>query len=442
MKMRLRGVIVSCILLGLGRIPADLLAQERLSLPDAIARTAAEHPSLRAMAESERIAAQEEAQARAGWLPRLDYAESWQRSNQPVFVFGSLLAQSRFAAENFALDALNHPDAVTNVRGALVARQSLFDRGLTARVRSSELARELAALDASAARRDLTLATTRAYGAVLVAVATRRAAETAQRAADEDRRRAAERRDAGLATDADVLAFDVHAASMNATAIRAAGEEQVARATLNELIGAELDAVYVLDEIPPSAAERQSTESLEQEALAKRDQARRVTLGERLASAEHDTAVAAFLPSVAFQGGWEFDGPNWSNRQTWWMAGVELRWNVFNGLADRARLRAADSARRRAAAERERVENAIRLDVRAAAARLDAALARERAGRAAVEQAREAERIIRDRYEQGMSQLGEVLRASNAVLEAELQRVNASVDVFVSEAGLEWAVGR
>ena len=44
----------------------------------------------------------------------MDASETWQRGNQPVFVFGSLLNQRRFTAADFALDALNHPDAIDN----------------------------------------------------------------------------------------------------------------------------------------------------------------------------------------------------------------------------------------------------------------------------------------------------------------------------------------
>ena len=57
-------------------------------------------------------------EARAGYLPRVDVAEAWQRGNNPVFVFGSLLSQQRFTMANFALDALNHPDPLTNYHAA------------------------------------------------------------------------------------------------------------------------------------------------------------------------------------------------------------------------------------------------------------------------------------------------------------------------------------
>jgi outer membrane protein TolC len=424
-------------------IAVPLHAQERLTLDDAVRRTLARNPGVAAAGAAERAAAAGVEQARAGWLPRVEYVEAWQRSNQPVFVFGSLLAQSRFGASNFALDVLNHPDAISNFRGALTFEQTLADPGQPARMRAAGAAREHATLGTAAVKRELALGTTRAYGQVLVAVTARRAAQSALDAAEEDRRRAEHRRDAGLATDADVLAFQVHAAGMKARLAQAIADETIARATLNELMGASLDADFTLADVPASmVVGTVDAASLEREALGKRELAKQAVLQERAADAERDMARSAFFPRAGFQAGYEFDGNGWSGRERWWAAGVEVRWNLFNGLADRARLGAATAAVERARAGRAQTESAIRLEVRNAVARRLAAVAREETGRAAVEQAREAQRIIRERYEAGMAGVTDVLRAANALYDAELQHRAASVEVFTSEKTLESVVGR
>jgi outer membrane protein TolC len=73
---------------------------------------------------------------------------------------------------------------------------------------------------------------------------------------------------------------------------------------------------------------------------------------------------------------------------------------------------------------------------------LTAARSREATGRTAVAQAQEAQRIVRDRYDAGMAGVSDLLRAANALLDAELQQRAAVVDVFVSERTLDRAVGR
>ncbi len=82
------------------------------------------------------------------------------------------------------------------------------------------------------------------------------------------------------------------------------------------------------------------------------------------------------------------------------------------------------------------------MEVLTAVEQLAAARARESVGRAAVMQARESQRIVRDRFEAGLRPTSDVIRVATAVLDAEALRVRAVVDVMVGEAALRRAVGR
>ena len=124
------------------------------------------------------------------------------------------------------------------------------------------------------------------------------------------------------------------------------------------------------------------------------------------------------------------------------MFGADVRVNIFRGFADTARMTEADHARVRATAEREGIERRIEVEVRGALAQLATARAREEAGRAALTQARESQRIIRDRYEGGLATVTDVLRAAEAVLEAESRATTAEMDVILQTVALERALGR
>ena len=65
-----------------------------------------------------------------------------------------------------------------------------------------------------------------------------------------------------------------------------------------------------------------------------------------------------------------------------------------------------------------------------------AATAREATG-----QARESLRMIRDRYEAGLVPASELLRAAEAVLQAESLRIAALTDTYVSAAAVTRAAG-
>ena len=425
----------------LAALPAA--AQSTLSLSDAIARAKAQNPDVGSAAAAERAAAERVTQARGGYLPKVDLAESWQRGNQPVFVFSSRLAQRQFTAADFALDAINHPDAIDNFRTAFSIEQSLFDRTVSANLRAATIARDMAATGKRLVDHDLTAAVTEAFGRVLIAAATARSAAATVETARADREVAGNRRDAGRVTDADVLQFDVYVALTQAQHVQATSDERVARARLNQLMGEPLSAVFGLDLTPPALAiDITDPAGLEAEALKNRPEVALAMQQEQLAAATADAARAAFLPQVAAQGGWELNGGAWNSRSASWMAGVVARINLFHGFADKARLAEAREQTARRALEKSKAETLARLDVQIAIARLEAARASEAVARAAADQARESRRIIRDRYESGLTDAAMLLRAADAVQQADAQQITARVNVLTATATLQRAIGR
>lgn len=421
-------------------VPA--VAQAPLTLTAAIARARSANPDAGSAAAAEREAAQRLVQARAGYLPKIEVTESWQRGNQPVFVFGSLLAQRRFTAADFALGALNQPDALDNFRTSAMVEQSLFGGPTRADVSLARLGQDRAGIRRIVIDHDLAGSVTDAYGRVIAGAAEARAAAAAAEAARADRVLAGDRRDAGLATDADVLQLDLYVSRALAQQIRATTDERIARAQLNQLMGEPLDITFAVGLDPAAATELTNLAVLEAEALENRPEVQLAILEERVAGATQASARAAFLPQVVAQGGWELNGGTWNARSTSWVVGAEARLNVFRGFADKARLAEAREQVTRRALERQQVEAAARLAVHVAVARLDEARAGEAVGRAAVEQARESRRITRDRYEAGLADVSSLLRAAEGVVQAETQQTAAQVAILNATAALARALGR
>jgi outer membrane protein TolC len=425
----------------LGRV-APGLAQTPLTLEDAMKRAQGDTAEARALASTIDEADARVQRAQSGFWPRVDVSETVQRGNQPVFVFSSLLSQRRFTAANFAIPALNYPDPVTNTRTSVAIEQPVFDAGLTRLgVEAAELNRDLATAARDAARQDLGFGAAQAFVRVLQLEALVRATDAAVAAAESDRQRARARRDAGLVTDADVLAVDVHLADMRQQQIGAAADLAVTRMQLAEAAGLPLGAAVV----PMRPAARPwpvDADALVREALTTHPQVRQAHVHLQVAENGRRTARAALLPTVGVQGGWEFNGETLGAQQSSWVIGAEVRMNVFRGFADKARMAEAGHAHVRASAERERVERRIEVSVRGALAQLAAARAREDAGRAALSQARESQRIIRDRYESGLATVTDVLRAAEATLDAESRATTAEMDVILQTVAVDRALGR
>jgi outer membrane protein TolC len=368
--------------------------------------------------------------------------ETVQRGNQPVFVFGSLLSQRHFTAANFAIPALNHPDPITNTRTAVTVEQPIFEAGLTRLgVEAARLDRDLATTGRDAAQQDLAFRAAEAFVRMLQLEATVRATEAAVAAAESDRQRSRARRAVGLVTEADVLSVDVHLADMRQRQITASGDLTVARIQLAEAVGVPLTA-SIVPVRPASRPAPADEEALVREALAIHPQHREADLKVHLADIARRSASAVLLPRVGVQGGWEFNGATFGDQQSSWVVGAEVRVNVFRGFADTARIAETRQAHLRATAELERVDRSIEVNIRGALARLAAARGREEAGRAALTQARESQRIVRDRYECGLATVADVLRAAEATLDAESRATAAEMDAILQSVALDRALGR
>jgi outer membrane protein TolC len=208
-------------------------------------------------------------------------------------------------------------------------------------------------------------------------------------------------------------------------------------------MGEPLGEVFALELSPASTTiDAANLAALEEEAAKNRPDVKLAALQEQLAGAAETAARAAFLPQVSAQGGWELNGGAWNSRSSSWVVGAAARINVFHGFADKARLAEAREQAARRGLERVKADTAARLDVHMAVARLDAARASEVVGRAAVDQARESRRIIRDRYEAGLTDVASLLRAAEAVAQAETQQTAARVAVITETASLERTLGR
>ena len=420
-------------------------ADAPLSLEQAVQSALSQNATLRAARAATDETAERRTAGRSGFFPQVSFSESFLRGDEPVFAFSSLLSAREFAPANFAIDALNHPDPVSFFRATVGVEQLLFDGGRQrAAATSAGLQDDIARASSDETAQAVARGTTHAFGLVLQADAGRAAAEAAVAAAEEDRARTEHRRDAGLASDGDVLALAAHVAALRQRVIQAAGDAAVARAELNQMMGVPVDAAFTL--VPPDSQADTVGEAPLPDLLAEADRARpelrRAAASLAMAEADGRQAHSALLPQLVARGAAAWSGMRFGDRASAWILGGELRWHLSLGGGEIAGMRASGAAIARARAEQDAVRAAVQVDVVTAQQRLATARARQEAGRAAVADARESQRIVRDRFDAGLASVTDVLRASTAVLDAEASQVSALVEALDQAAALRQALGR
>ncbi len=421
-----------------------LWAQSPLTLQDAVKLALEKHPSVEAGRSAVKAAEMRISQARGGYLPKLNYSESWARSNNPVFVFSSLLTEHQFSAANFALGPLNRPDPLNNFQSQLTVDQAVYDGGQTRlALKSAELGRGLSAEEERGNNMNLIAGVVRAYHGAVLAAESRQVADEAVRSAEADLHRSEAIRAAGMATDADVLSIRVHLAAVREQQIRRKADLEVAIAALNEALGLPLSEAHTLS-TPLTAVSIQEApvENFEKESLTERPELRQARLATGLAQNQGASARAALLPQVSARAGFEADRQRFLTRGgANWLASISVHWNLFNGFSDKARIEEANYGLQRARALERQANAQIRLQVRRAYADFQSATQRIDVASAAVAMAEESLRITKNRYDGGLSNVTDLLRTETALLEARTRRLAAVYDQRMAAVNLELAAG-
>jgi outer membrane protein len=411
-------------------------AAEPLSLADAVRRAVANHPRVESARANVKAAAEGIPEAKAGYLPRIEFQENWVRSNNPVFVFGSLLTQRQFGAQNFAIESLNRPDALNQFQSLLMAEQVLWDAGRTRKsVEMAEIRRKTASVGVKQMELALASRTSRAYLDVQLTRAAIGLAEEAVRSAEADLKQAQAIHEVGRATGADALSVKVHLSAMQEQLLMRRAEAKIAARMLNELIGAEDAGEFELT-TAMSGGQATQPETLE------RPEVERGKLDIDAARKQSEIAKLAWKPQVGLRLGFEADRQRFVTRAgANWMAGVSLKWALYQGGADRARSRMAVESERAALLGLQATERQVKVEVMEAATLLDATRARVQTAQSAIASAEESLRITQDRYEAGLENVTALLRSEIALTEARLRLLAAEHGVKVARLNQAAALG-
>jgi outer membrane protein len=423
---------------------APLWGQSSLSLTDAVQLGLKQHPAVQASSSARKAADARIEQARSGFLPKLTYSEAYQRSDNPVFVFSSLLTQNQFTAQNFDLGPLNRPNALNNFQSLVTADQTVYDFGRTrAQVKSAQLNGQIAGEDQRRAEMNVIAGVAGAYFGAILAKQQLAVAEEAVRSAEADLTRAQNVRSAGLSTDADVLSIRVHLADMREREIEARQTLDVAGAALDDALGLPLDTPHDLTTpLTPAKLAGTNLESMAKTSIGERPDTREAALALRVAGQQSSAAHSALFPRVAVHGAFEADRQTFATRGgSNWLFSASLEWNFFDGFANRARQKEAADLEQAAQAEQRRANSSAQLEVRRAYARFQGAQERIGVAAAAVSEAEESLRIVRNRYEAGLTTVTELLRNETAQLETQTNQLEAVYQQRLAAAALELASG-
>jgi outer membrane protein len=431
---------ISVVLIG----SAIAVGQTTITLADAVAMALEKNPAHKAALAERSVATAATRETRAILMPRLSFAESATRGNDPVFAFGTRLRQQRFTAADFALNRLNQPTPIGDFSTRFNGQWTLFDSFQNVQqLRRARLAEQAAQKELDRTDQEIVYRVIDAYYAVLFASREVQVAEASLKTAEALEERGHVRLISGVAVESDYLMAQTQAAVRRQDLIRAKDGLLLARASLAIATGIAADTAFdVADMAPVHPVENQKLAELEERALAHRPDLSRAGLEQAAQQTNVNGAKSAYGPRVNAFGSWQTDSPSpgWNGGSNW-VAGIEVQLDLFDGGARKARLAREKATADRVAAMSEMLRDRIRLEVRSAYYDLDAARQQVEVARASITNAKESLRINQDRYESGLSTVTDLLRVEEATYRAQTDYWNAVYRVQTGAARLELATG-
>ena len=416
----------------------------QLTLLQAVEIALRKNPLIEASAAARTLADTQLQEARSGRMPLLQASESFTNSNNPVFVFGSLLEQGRFGPQNFAINSLNHPDPLSNFRSAVILRLPLFDQRQTeTRITQAKIRRKQADQKTDLVEQQLRFEVVRTYYAVLVSQARLGVADEAIKTAEADEKRVQDLVETGVTVHSDLLAAQVQLSEFRQQRIQAKAEMVIALAALNAALGSPINTHQQLSgELLDRNFEVESVELLLSEALQNRPDYQQAIASIEASAAQVRGARGEWLPRVEAVA---TAGASTRYLVTGGSGDYAVGANITFNLFDAGRKARSDQARATEAiarAQADQLANQIRFEVVRAYQQYSSARERLVVVAQVSAQASETLRIVQDRYHAGLTTITELLRAETALVRARTDMLSARYDQYIGYASVLLSAGR
>jgi outer membrane protein TolC len=232
--------------------------------------------------------------------------------------------------------------------------------------------------------------------------------------------------------------------------LRARAAEDLGRRYLNLLCNAPLarepEAVAVNATDLPRLALRMPTtrgEALESLAVGRRAELRELDSGIAAAGESERAARAAFKPQLAFAVDAGTQGAEWdySVEDSYVLASLIVRFNLFNGGGDQAAIREAKAKSAELEAGRALAEEQIRIEVQAAITDLEVAEASLETASRRTEAAEAAYTIVAKKRDLGQVSQADYLDSQRALTQARLNENVTRFEALGALAQVEYAIG-
>ncbi|WP_372746639.1 TolC family protein [Lutibacter sp.] len=354
-------------------------------------------------------------------LPNISISHSAISTTNPLMAFGTKLNQEILTQADFNPDLLNDPDEIKNFTTKIEVQQPIFNADGIFMRKAAKAKMNAFELQTARTKDAIKLEVTKAYMQLQVAYKAVEVLEKAKEAALENKKMADNNFKQGYMQKADILAVEVHVTEVENQLLTTKSNVKNASDYLLFLMNEESETTLkptteLVAEINLEVYNQQLSENrADIEAMQKSAEAY---------NNMYKADKMSFLPRLNAFGSYElYDDQLFGTNAKGYLVGAQLSWNVFDGFKSFGKAQKSKAEFDKAEISLDQYKNQSQLEYNKAKRQLKDAENQLTLTNLAVEQSKEAFRIRKNRFEQGLEKTSDLLISETQYLQKQLEQL-------------------
>lgn len=371
---------------------------------------------------------------RAMYLPNINASYTFSNTNNPLYAFGSKLNQERITIMDFNPDNLNSPKSISNFATKLEIQQPIINMDAVYQKKAGQVKSEVLKIKTERTREYVQFELKKAYMTLQLAYKMVETLENARTTTLANKKVIDNYYKNGIIQKSEVLYMDVRLKEI---------ENQIQFAKSNVKNASDY-LCFLLDENYQNKVLK-PTESLEyQENMVENNPTLNINRKDLQAYQKslesYDLMIksskAKFLPKLNAFGSFEmYDNKIAQFDAKGYLAGIQLSWNVFDGLKAKSEQQKFKAELSKAQTDILQYQKQSELELNKTSRQVQDAQNKVNLTKLAWEQSKEAYRIRKNRYDQGLEKSADLLTSETQMSQKELEHIQA---IFEYNTALEY----
>ncbi len=431
----MKEIISLLILIITSSLTVEAQDTTRLTLALATEETLKNNHDITIARLDQEISASKYSQTNTVFLPQINLTYAAFTSNNPLNAFGFKLQQQSITASDFNPNTLNYPSTTQNFMTKAEWNQPIINMDMIAMRKAAHKQVEMYAYKTKRTKEYLIFEVQRAYAQLQVAHQTVVVFSEASQTVKAIYKSTNDYVEKGLLQKSDLLQVQVQLVTTESKLEEARSNVKNASDYLGLLMGAEGGVIYTM----PVLEKENSSVTAELQLPSNRADFMAVQSAAEAQTQMVNSGKFSYLPKLNAFANYLFnDNTAFGFKSNSYLAGAQLSWNLFGGLATRNRISEYESERTRLEMQLAYQKEQAQVELNKTHRQLQDAEFNIRQSDTAVSQAAESLRILKDRHEQGLVSTNDLLQAQTLLSQQKLFQLHAIMQYNVTSAYLQF----